>query len=68
MAEKRPRQYAGELILDVYTVATLPTAASEPVTGTVALVSDEGVGNVFALVIWDGTAWVDAKTGAAPGA
>lgn len=68
MGERRPSEVVDEfetltpLKLPTYTTSTLPAAADH--TGKIAGVSDIGAGNVYGVVISNGTNWVDVGTGA----
>lgn len=54
----------GEVKIAPLTVATLPaTLNATDDVGSVRIVSDAGAGNVYALVVWNGTNWIDVATG-----
>ncbi len=59
------RQMAGdgEVRMKVSTVAALPSTLDSGDIGAVRIVSDAGGGNVYAMVVWNGTNWIDVATG-----
>ena len=53
----------GEIRITPVTVATLPATLTAADAGAIRVVSDAGAGNVYTIVVFDGTNWIDVSTG-----